>query len=64
MVNEGKLSGSQVSLGKRKFMLGLHIAYIPTIVDTLFMDPLSRNWVSWGKRLTDIHEGIILSTYC
>lgn len=44
-------------------MLGLCIAYISTIVDFLFMGLLSKNWVGWGKRLTDIHKCIVLYTY-
>ena len=32
-------------------MLGLFIALIPTIMDTLFMGPLSKNWIGWEKRL-------------
>ena len=32
-------------------MLGLFIVLIPTIMDTLFTGPLSKNWIGWEKRL-------------
>lgn len=34
-------------------MLSPCIASISDIVATLFMDPLNKQWSSWGKKLTD-----------
>lgn len=54
-----QVNDNKVSLGKRKLMLGRCMAYIPTIMATLFMALLGKNWFGWRKRLTDIHKDIV-----